>query len=80
MRRIIRVSLFEAYNLVVARVLGQVYGKLNKAVGEKNRIDNYGRKKWLVFHFTRHELWGCIDFIILAVTYGIKVTQLWGTT
>ena len=29
----------------------------NLAVGEKNRIDNYGRKKWLVFHFTMYLFW-----------------------
>ena len=38
-------SLFEAYNSDVVRVLGQAYGKMNLAVGEKNRIDISGEKK-----------------------------------
>ena len=37
----------------------------NLAVGEKNRIDNYGGKKRLVRPFRRHEFWKCIGYIIL---------------
>ena len=33
---------------------------INEAVGEKNCLDKYGRKKLLFRHFTRNELWKCI--------------------
>ena len=47
-RGIRRVSLFETYNSVVARVLGQAYGKTNEAVGTNKPLDMSGGKKRLV--------------------------------
>ena len=46
-RGIRRVSLFEAYNSVVARVLGQADGKMNEAVGMNKPLDMSGGKKRL---------------------------------
>ena len=48
-------------------------------VGMKNRILVSGGKKQLrlVCHFTRQELWKCIGFIILEVTYGMKGHNIW---
>ena len=43
-----RVSLFEAYNSVVARVLGQADGKMNEAVGTNKPLGISGGKKPLV--------------------------------
>ena len=53
--------------------------EINEAVGENNCIDRYGGKSFLVFHCKVHEFWKCIGCIILAVTYGTKGTQVWGT-
>ena len=53
LRGVIRVSLFEASNSVVSRGLSQSDGKMNQAVGEKNCLNNYGGKKWLVHIFIR---------------------------
>ena len=30
---------------------------MNEAVGEKNRLDKFGWKKWLVYPFRRQEFW-----------------------
>ena len=54
--------------------------KIIEAVGEKNLLDKSGGKKRLVHHFTRQKLWKFIGCILLSVTYGIKVKQLWVTT
>ena len=64
MRGILRVSLFEVYNTVVYRGLGQAYEKMNLAVGEKNCLDDSGGKKQLVCPFRRHEFWKCIGCIL----------------
>ena len=58
--------------------LGQAYGKMNLAVGEKNRIDIYGGKKRLVRPFRRHEFWKCIGCILFMVTFGKKGHNVWG--
>ena len=51
---------------------------MNQAVGEKNRLDTSVGRKWLVCHFTREKFWKCTGCIILAVTFGVKIHQLWG--
>ena len=53
---------------------------MNLAVGDKNRLDNYGGKKRLVCTFIRKEFWKCIGRILSAVIYGKKVHKLWGET
>ena len=53
---IIWVSLFEAYDSVVARGLCQADGKMNEEVGIKNCLIMSGRKKRLVRFFRRQEL------------------------
>ena len=78
MRGIIRVSSFEASNLVVTRGLDQAGVKTNEAVGMKNFLDNSGVNKRLVLHFRRQEFWKCIGYILSSVTYGNKLHKLWG--
>ena len=51
---------------------------MNQAVGEKNRLDTSVGRKWLVRHFTREKFWKYTGFIILAVTFGVKVHPLCG--
>ena len=78
MRRIRRVSLFEASNSFVVRVLVQGYEKMDLAFGEKNRLDIYGGERRLVHPFIRQEFWKCIGCILLVVTYGNKEQNIWG--
>ena len=53
---------------------------MNLAVGEKNRIDNYGGKKRLVCPFRRQEFCKFIGCIISVITYGKKGHKIWGET
>ena len=48
---IINVYLFKASNTVMDRGLGQEYGKINEAVGDKNCLDKSWVKKRLVCPF-----------------------------
>ena len=40
--------------------LSKNMAKMNEAVGDKNCLDKSGRKKWIVYHFTRNKFWKCI--------------------
>ena len=54
--------------------------KRNKAVGQKNHLDNSEGKTRLVCTFRRQEFCKCIVCIILSVTYENKGHKLWGET
>ena len=76
-RGITLVSLFEASNSVLTRGVGELYGKMNEAVGIKNFVAMDGGGKWLVLTFKRQELWKCIGCILSKVTYEKKGQKLW---
>ena len=59
------------------RFLVEAYGKINEAVGMKNRLMMGGGGKWIVLPFRRQDFWKCIGCILLAVTYGDKGRKLW---
>ena len=50
--------------------------KMDEAVGEKNRIENYGGRKRLVCPFRRQDFWKYIGCILSEVNYGIKGIHL----
>ena len=54
--------------------------KMNKVVGDNNRLDkSVGKKHLALPSFLRKELWKCIGCIISSVKYGKKGHKLWGT-
>ena len=70
-------SLFEAYNSVVARNLVKRMAKMNEAVGMENRVTVGGVGKRIVCPFRRQEFWKCIGCVLSAVTYGKKGHKFW---
>ena len=52
-------------------------GKMDEAVGMKNRVMVGGGGKQIVFPFKRQELWKFIDCLISEFTYGNKGKKLW---
>ena len=61
----------------MARLLVQVDGKINEAVGMNNCLTIAGGKKRLVCPFRRKELCKCIGCVPSEVTYGNKGHKLW---
>ena len=51
--------------------------KMNEAVGMKNRINMGGGGKLIIRPFRSQEFWKCIGCVLLEVTYGKKVHNIW---
>ena len=52
--------------------------KMNQAVVENNSLDTTVGRKCPVGPFIKNNIWKCIGYIISAVTFGVKLHQLWG--
>ena len=59
------------------QVLGSTYGKMNEAVGMKNRLTVYWGGKRLVCTLKRQEFWNCIGCVLLEVTYVYNMNEIW---
>ena len=53
--------------------------EINEAVGMNNHLTIVGGGKQIVCPFRIKELWECVGWIILAVTYGKKGHKLWSS-
>ena len=55
----------------------EYWGMINELDSDRNKYEFKEGNIWMVWRFPKKDIWKCIGYIILEMTYGKKVCRLW---